>query len=176
MTIKRHDGQLSLISVAPILNAGNTAQARTAYGTAAQIIVCETLGLLPIRIDGRFDVCFDAEKDGVFYEIKSVNVRGKVVIYDFRMKKEQAAGVTVFYAILVHRLRCERADILPKMRESVVKICVVPLEKVVETALRYPLVPVVKKNYPFRSGYDRKGYADGYRNIPVRDFMNEQNA
>lgn len=168
MKIKRASGQLSLLSVDPMLNASSNAEARNAYGTAAQLIVCESLGLFPIAIDGRYDICFDAELDGIFYEIKSVHKSGKLVVYDWRLEKEMACGVLCFYAIMVHNLRGARSDILNCLRKNIHRIVVVPLDTISSAARKCPLnipKPCLPDNK--RNGYNRKGYCRGYRNIPV---------
>lgn len=168
LTIKRADRQLPLIPVWPIYNADSNATARNAYGQAAEDIVCAALGLRSIPIDGRYDVCFDAESPtGDFYEIKSCHERrGKVVIYDWRMKKEEAFYANLYYAILLHTIAGERSDILRKMADKGCAILVLPASDVHAIAAVQPLNTVKFYSNP-RFGYSRKGYKDGYRNVPI---------
>jgi len=169
------DRQISLLDVAPIWNCDSNASARNAYGNAAQEIVWKTLSLNPIRINGNFEICFDAEKDGVYYEIKSVKRNGKLVIYDWRIKKESSSGVPLFYAILIHNLKGCREDILTNMRLATVEILVCEAVHIHELSKNFTLNKLNKGDCN-RSGYNRKGYIDGYYNIPVnklREFPHQ---
>lgn len=175
MTFARATKQINLFYIPPFLSCTNNAQARNAYGTAAQDIVCQRLRLNPIKIDGRCDVCFDAEKDNEFYEIKSVHLKGKVVIYDWRLEKELASPFPAFYAILVHGLRHGRNDIHKLLLEKAIMILVIPLEKVQQIAAQYPIrtMKMTTKFASTRNGYTRKGYNKGYRNVPVKAFLTQ---
>jgi len=164
--------QLTLFNVDPMLRAHNTGSARNAYGMAAQHIVCETLGLRPIPIDGRCGICLDAEDGEIFYEIKSVRTTGKIVIYDWRLEKELSSGVPVMYAILIHSLRGAREDILNAMRQCAPRILLIPLYEVAYAAREQAQRRYLKPRSARANGYNRKGYAQGYRNIPLRRLLN----
>ena len=169
LTIAPPDRQQDLIYLAPIFNCKNNASARNAYGMAAQEIVWNTLNLNPIRINGNFDCCFDAEKDGVYYEIKSVKTTGKIVIYDWRMLKEARSGVKLKYAILIHTIKGCRDNILFHMQECRPRIVLLDYKVMHKIALAFPL-KVYKKTAKI-NGYNRKGYVDGYRNVPVAELF-----
>ena len=170
MRVARASMQIPLLIIDPVLDAWNNASARNAYGMAAQIIACERLSLLPIAIDGRCQICPDAEKEGIFYEIKSAHKNGKVVIYDWRLQKELASRLPLYYCIVIHKLRGARKNILPMLRESVVVIKIFSVQTIAIIAKRYPLnIPRPVGNDP-RTGYNRKGYIQGYRNVPVKDL------
>lgn len=170
-TIAPHNKQKELFYLAPVLHAHSTASARNAYGTAAQEVVCRTMGLNPIPINGNFDVCFDAELNGQFYEIKSVRTSGKIVVYDWRMKKEEIAAPSLRYLILVHKLKAARIDILKIMSNSEVIILNLPATFIHNLCKQTTLNK--HKNYQgLRNGYSRVGYKDGYYNLSLKPIMN----
>lgn len=170
MTIAPPDLGGELFYLPPVLNAINTASARNAYGTAAQEIVCLALKLNRVKINGNFNVCFDAEKDGVNYEIKSVRTSGKIVIYDWRLRKEQEADPNLKYLILVHKLKQARNDILQLMAHSPLTILILPAFTIHQIALTLPLNK--HKNYQgLRNGYSRTGYKEGYYNLPLKPIV-----
>jgi hypothetical protein len=177
MTIARASGQGKLLDVPPRYRIDCNAQARNAYGAAAQEIVCEALCIEPIPINGNCAICFDAENRHTkeFYEIKSVKKGGKVVVYDWRRKKEANAGVLVRYAILVHNVRGCRdgAQLFKAFAEGGVEIVVVDHTVVHALADQLPLQQIKTehaRHAPGATGYNRKGYKDGYRNVPIRDI------
>lgn len=173
-TLARASRQLSLLSVSPRFSITKNAQARNAYGQIAQEIVCAALDLLPIPISGSCSVCFDAERSGHFYEIKSVKRTGKVVIYDWRMKKERAAKVPLSYAILAHNVRgSDGHDLLQEMLASEPEILLIPAHVIHESALRFPLRTLQCVSSDPRNGYNRAGYRKGYRNVPVKELKKQ---
>lgn len=164
------DTQLRLFEHNRIISCSSTASARTRYGEAAQEIVCTALELLPIKINGNFSTCFDAFKDGIYYEIKSVKNNGKLVIYDWRIKKEQDSTVTLHYAILMHNIKEVRSDIISAMCSSKLSILLVESAIIHKLALSCPLIR--HKTYKSkRNGYSRAGYKDGYRNLSVKSLF-----
>lgn len=164
--IAPYDTQLELFQHNRVINATCTADARNAYGEAAQDIVRAVLGLQAIRINGSFTTCFDAYKEGIYYEIKSVKSGGKVVCYDWRMEKEANSGVPLTYAILIHVIRGEREDIIGKMSNTPLKILSIP-EASVHSVAYEQVLNVHKKFTSKRNGFNRAGYSEGYRNVPV---------
>ena len=169
--IARADRQMNLLEVRPEFNISSNAHARNAYGQVAQEIACAALGLLPIRIDGSCAVCFDAEKDETFYEIKSVHRHGKLVLYDWRMEKEAMAQVPVKYAAVVHSVRGARTndDLWDGMARSL-EILLLWFTSVQIEALKYPLRRIMFTGKEKRTGYNREGYRDGYRNVGLSKF------
>lgn len=168
MNIARASNQITLLSVAPEYCAWNNASARTAYGAAAQDIAAAVLNLRIIPINGNCDVCFDAEDDTFFYEIKSVRKGCKVVIYDWRMVKEAKTKLPLKYAIVIHQIQNQRQNILQKMVDSLHAILVLPAKKVHALAWEQPHHQVTSHNTKGRrNGYRRGGYAGGYRNVPI---------
>lgn len=168
MRIARASSQLQLLSVAPNFRATSNASARCAYGSAAQEIVCAALDIKPIPINGNCEVCFDAEgSHGEFYEIKSVRRGHKVVLYDWRMRKEKRAKKKLFYAILIHRIKGERHDIMWRMLERCPEILIIRASLIHRIAKKYPKRKLLHKSGGPRSGYNRKGYRSGYRNVPI---------
>jgi hypothetical protein len=161
--------QPDLLAVDPMLHADSNASARNAYGVAAQVIVCEALRLRAIRINGNFGVCFDAEDDDHFYEIKSCHAGAKVVIYHWRLEKELAQDVPLKYAILIHRLRGARLDVLAQLRAKAKQILVLPVAEVSRVFERHVTRFTVRKQH--MTGYTRPGYDRGYRNLPLVELM-----
>jgi hypothetical protein len=169
LSIAPPDLQIPLLRIAPVYNCANNAEARNAYGSAAMEIVCSALELNPIRINGNFDVCFDAKKGDDFYEIKSARRGGKITLYDWRMKKE-ACGVKSFYAILVHNLIGCREDVLSKMILSSPMIIRVKTDLLHALAFSSPLHKI-KDGASKYAGYSRAGYADGYRSLSIKSVQ-----
>lgn len=176
MKYARPSFQPLLFDLQPRFTIEKNAQARNAYGTAAQEIVCRALALDSIPIDGRCEVCFDASKDGIDYEIKSVHATSKVVCYDWRLAKEERAekedGRNLSYAILVHRVRGER-DSSRLFAQMILGgyIILISASAIRQFARREKLNTLKPKQRGTRFGYDRVGYSDGYRNIPVKAFL-----
>src|SRR5688500_5935211 len=98
MRVAASSGQMDLIEVPPVYRLETNADARNAYGDAAQLIVCAGLKLRPIPINGNCEVCFDAEGPaGLFWEIKSARHGAKFVLYDWRMEKQRNAERPLLY-------------------------------------------------------------------------------
>lgn len=174
MRLARASLQMPLLEVEPRYKVFNSASARTAYGAAAQEIVCAALQLDPIAINGNCDICFDAEKHGTFYEIKSVRSGQKVVIYNWRMQKEEKFSDVLFYAILLHTVSRQRDEIISRMVAGA-EILLLPARVVHEAAKACPThIPTINPEHASaRHGYTRKGYADGYRNVSVTKLKGE---
>lgn len=170
--------QLCLLHTRPRFDIESNAHARNVYGAVAQEFVCAVLGLHPIPINGNYETCFDAERNGNHFEIKSVGNGHKIVLYDFRMAKE-AKHPGLQYAIFIHRIRAARTfdQLLGQLIERPPLILVVPAPKVHMLALAEPLRKLVKENAEepedpdTRNGYRRVGYRDGYRNLPVSPLL-----
>lgn len=165
MTIAPPDWQMPLLEVAPSFKIAGNAHKRNAYGQIAQEVVCATLGATPIRINGSYECCFDACKGSTFYEIKSAKAKGgKVVVYDWRLSKERRAGVEVKYAVMCHNCK-GGGDLFKAYTSGGLELVVVGLDTIVAlAAVSEKRVPKASAN---ESGYNRAGYRDGYRNVPV---------
>lgn len=173
LSIARAPRQEPLFNIAPTFRVDRNATARNAYGAAAQEIVCAALNLWPIPIDGSKDVCFDAEGLLEFYEIKSCHAKSKVVIYDFRIEKEQRANVPLRYAILAHNLKGERRGdriVSGLLRDATIVLA--PSSLVHRLALAETLCTIKsERKHDKRFGYTREGYNRGYRNLPLVTLM-----
>lgn len=168
-TLAPPNRQLSLLTVAPSYRITKNAQARNAYGTVAAELVCAALRLETIPINGNYSICFDAARDGRFYEIKSVRRSGKVVIYDWRMDKEANVKVPLYYAILIHNVRkSDGRRLVEEMTSSALELLVIEASRVHAIARAQPLQRFLQLALDPRNGYTRRGYKDGYRNVPVR--------
>jgi len=142
---------------------------------AAQDIVCDTLGLLPIPINGKFEACFDAFRDGWYFEIKSVKLGSAIPVYKWRIEKEQRAaahGVNLAYAILVHRLKNEHEDIRRKLAASAYCVVIIPAALVHSLAMECREYKVERgHHWSKRNGYEREGYIEGYKLLPVKRIL-----
>lgn len=169
MKLARASRQMLLLDVQPVYPMDKNAQSRNAFGCVAQEIVCKALRLHPIAIDGRCDCCFDAEADdGVFYEIKSVQRASRCIIYDWRITKEAKSGARLYYAILSHRAGGSMdSESLWRQMQLTAEIFVVPSVIVHALTLLQPLRKVSNRGCGPRFGYNRNGYSDGYRELPV---------
>lgn len=171
MSLAESSRQISLFNLCPTAKMGNNALARNAYGQLAQDVVCAVLRLNPIPIDGSKTVCCDAELDGQHFEIKSVRRGCKVVLYDWRMKKEGEAVPNLKYAILVHDNRKAEsiAGMLETMKAKPPTLIIADASQIHAWAKFCPLNIMKAGAKP--SGYTRPGYSEGYRNLPVTKLL-----
>jgi len=163
--------QQSFFNLFKEFNFKNAHSATTHYGSAIEKIICTFMGLNPIPINGNYDVNFDAFKGDDFYEIKSVRQGGKVVIYDFRMRKEEPFRDKLFYVFGIHRVKNAKSnrDLWEQFEEKGVHLIVRRSEEIHKAAFAEPLKKM--KEGACDVGYNRKGYADGYRNLPIKPFF-----
>lgn len=174
MARARKSEQLKLFDIVPRFTIESNAQARNYYGALAQELVCLALNLKPIPINGNYEVCFDAERDGEFFEIKSVKANGKIPIYIWRMEKERrvAEQVKCSYAILTHKVRHARSseELFEKFSSFPLQIYHVSVEGVHRHSEDLEIKKLKKENFNPRFGYNRKGYKDGYKNVSMRNI------
>lgn len=170
MTTNRSVNQEKLFEIAPQFKVTSIGACRVAFGAAAEIIACKVFGLDRIAINGQFEVNFDAERDGVFYEIKSVRESsGKIVCYDWRMKKEEGFPDLV-YVIVIHRISGVTENIVERMAASCrILLCSGSLIRELSKGLTKNVHKIKEGSERYR--YNRKGYIDGYRNLPVKSIL-----
>lgn len=174
---RAREEQFLLIETEPSFSIATNAHARNIYGSLAQELACAALNLRSIPIDGRCAICFDAEKHGRFFEIKSVHACGKLVLYAWRIEKERAFAEILDYVVVVHRARGARnASTWLSQIASFLEVYVIPANLVHTVAVTYPLQQLVKKSKDPRNGYCRKGYVNGYHNVPLKAFTPTQTA
>jgi hypothetical protein len=167
MTSNRAERQDSFFEIAPRFVCNTPGASRVVFGAAAEEIACKVLGLDRIRINGSFEVNFDAERNGVFYEIKSTRTAsGKIVCYNWRMKKEeQFPGL--MYCIVSHNISGANDNVLERMAAGCsLLLCDASKIRELINGLPEHKHKSEKKNGK-RSGYTRPGYIDGYKNLPV---------
>lgn len=147
---------------------------RTHYGKAMEELACAFLGIYTIPINGNYDVNFDAFYKDQFYEIKSVQASGKVVIYDWRMEKEKPFGKNLTYVFVVHKVKSAKSnrDLWRQIESKGVSIFNYPASTVHEEALKCPLKVMNPGNK--RAGWNRKGYSNGYRNLPLKNLIHPE--
>lgn len=168
--------QPELLSVVPDIDFGGrgSGSARTHYGAAAQQIATALLNLVPIANSGAFDVVFDAgcPRTGSFVEIKSVFHKGQAPVYLWRLRKEEPFSPV--YAFLIHRVRNA-----PTLRSCYEQMAAGPLtiallnHRHVHCMAGCCKTRQIVKEGPrgTRKGSQRRGYCEGYVNLPVRDVL-----
>ena len=174
MKIARAPKQMILLDVLPSYPMENNAKARNAYGSCAQEIVCAAIKADPIPINGNCEICFDAEARGVFYEIKSARAGSKVCLYDWRIRKEANSEKPLKYAILLHNVGAvlESRELWRRMALTS-KLVILSASTIHRLAMEEPLKninPLAADRGP-RFGYSRRGYAEGYRSVPIKKIM-----
>lgn len=156
-----------LIPDKPITRPG---EARTRYGEIVNEIVNALLGLTDIPNSGSHDIVFDAWRKGTFFEIKSLRKGSKCPVYDWRVEKDEKAGVPLLYVIGVHRCKQQKSvgDVWRVMVDTLDELYVLPASVIGRLAMAEPLQTIGshKTSSGERNGYQRKGYKEGYRNIP----------
>jgi hypothetical protein len=168
-TLAPTDTQGRLFEVPSVLNAGSEGAARYIYGEAAQRIVYAHLGITPIPINGKFPICFDGCRGETYYEIKSLNFkRGKVVLYKWRMEKEESAGVPLDYILVCHDLSGDREDIVTAMAGRSIRFYILPSRIVHDAAKKTPLRMLKREA---KGGYARNGYKNGYHNVSLLQIV-----
>ena len=173
MTIKPPPSfyQPSLLDVLPDKPLTKNGEARTRYGKVVETIVIELLGLTDIPNSGSHDCVFDAHhrSSGSYVEIKSLRQGNKLPLYEWRREKDRKCGVPLVYEIGIHRCTNQKtlADVWSVMADTLDTILVMPAPVIDEEAGKHELRQLVEQGLKGeRQGYRRKGYCDGYRNIP----------
>lgn len=164
--------QLPLLEVAPDKPISRAGEARTRYGKIVEEVVQSLLGLEDIPNSGTHDCVFDAyhRRSGTYCEIKSLRKKNKCPIYDWRRTKDREAGVPLAYIFGLHECSGEKsiADVLARMQDTLNVLLVLPHWAVDLEARKHPLHQIKSTLTASgeRNGYQRKGYREGYRNIP----------
>jgi len=162
--------QPNLLDVVPDKRIEHPGEARTRYGQVVEQIVTGLLGLTDIPNSGSHDIVFDAhhKPSQTFVEIKSLRRGSSLPIYEWRRAKDRDCGVPLVYVVAIHN--CTKtetiADIWRKMAGTIGTLLVLPHWLIDLEARQQPLRQLVKEEPNTRMGYKRKGYCDGYRNIP----------
>lgn len=147
-------------------------ESRVIYGEIVNQVVNALLGFENIPGSGSHDIVFDSFLRGrqTFIEVKSLRRNNKCPIYDFRRSKDRDCGKPLLYVFAIHD--CKDAHtvggIWLKMAETLKQVFVLPAWAVDLEARRHPLqtIKTSRTASGSRNGYQRKGYAEGYRNIP----------
>lgn len=147
-------------------------EARTRYGRVVEEIVCGLLQITDIPNSGSHDCVFDGyhKPSSTYCEIKSLRRGQKIPIYKWRIEKDAAAGVPLVYVIGIHDCRgcATLAGVWQRMAETIDTILVLPATEVARLAMAESLrtIGLEKTSSGGRNGYQRKGYKDGYYNVP----------
>lgn len=151
-------------------------EARTRYGRVVEKAVIRLLDLQDIPNSGNYDVVYDAGKRhddrDLYYEIKSLRRNNKCPIYDWRLKKDAESKVNPVYLIAVHDCKKmpDMVELWQGMAETMTDIYALSLPTITRLANNEPLkeIKTVSTESGPRNGYQRKGYREGYRNIPFQ--------
>lgn len=170
MKIAQPHGQITLLDVAPDIVSKGCAQSRNIFGNFAEDFVCAALGLHPISINGKYDVCPDAKLLDIYWEVKSLRFNNKMPLYDHRMAKE-ATIPNLKYGILLHDFRnlLSVRELLDKCLAQPPALVAISASKIHEMAKEQKLrKPKPREGADKRIGYLREGYRDGYRNLSAK--------
>jgi hypothetical protein len=165
--------QATLITIPPIYRLGSNALARNAYGSAVEEIVCAAMHMRRIPIDGSKSICFDAEWNDAFVEIKSLHKGASFNVYKWRLEKEMAQaakGTRIYYAILFHGVRkhTDGGTLLRAFAKASPELLIIPVQAVAFATLGLtPHVPKPPRTESRRNGYNRAGYKLGYYKVPL---------
>lgn len=167
----------SLDETLEIPQTGSSAFTRTVYGKALAELTCQILGLTEIPINGNYTVNLDAiDQTGNFYEIKSVKNNSDAVIYDCRLKKEQACGKPIFYVFARHRINKATSlkNLWNQLSDKGLTLSIFPLHQIIEACEPLPInhIKTNRTKSGDRNGYQRSGYKDGYYRIKVQSLCN----
>jgi len=156
---------------------------RTYQGEYIERIVCRAMGWQRLTVDARQEFCPDAETaDGTPIEIKSVRVsstyRGKSVIYDWRMEKEERLAPDLIYVFAGCRspggaTPTTLSELLDRLARSTIMLALVRAPLVHRKARRQRKRKIERSALEKSpdAGYHRAGYRDGYRNVPVHTWF-----
>lgn len=157
----------------PKLTLTGVGSSRTRYGQVVEEIITTALGLTPINTGGSSPVIFDAHKDKMFYEIKSLRRTSSLPIYEWRREKDRTCGVPLLYAIAMHNVTkaTDVEEIWTRMGETLKRVLLLPAPVIDGLAEVEPLRELKSEKKSPRSGYHREGYKEGYRNVPAKRII-----
>jgi hypothetical protein len=164
--------QLPLLDVRPNKPISRNGEARTRYGACVNEAVNALLGLEDIPNSGSHDCVFDSyhRPSSTFVEVKSLRVKNKIPVYRWRIEKDKAAGVPLVYVIGIHDCKGAKSldEMWRRMADTLDTVLVLPAARIEALALAEDLQTIGSHRTPSgeRNGYQRKGYKEGYHNIP----------
>lgn len=176
--------QQDLFDQAPAMKLKGAGHRRSHLGNLVEELVCRAMDWQRLKIDGTKKFCADAaNRDDLPCEVKSVHcsgkMEGKAVIYDWRMKKEAEHAPRMAYAFFCYSAAGQGKSksleqFLDRLTESAPTIVLVPSWVVHRQAVSECKLCIQKKPKTpqgKRPGYARAGYCEGYRNLPVGQFI-----
>ncbi len=146
---------------------------RAYSGVAMEEVLRGLLSLQPGLTNGTAATC----PDGYTHldrpvEMKSLRKGGKLVVYDWRMAKDIPSTL---YIIGVHnRTKCGNlSDIWEKLSKTLHCVFILGAHEVAKLAYAQELNAITTQRTAsgVRNGYQRKGYKEGYRNVPYGHLM-----
>lgn len=152
----------------------SVASGRSFSGHAAEAIVRSALNMQEVAHDGKnthnYDGAWLKGESYLFAEIKSVRKGGKVVVYDWRLEKGSLMPEdSLVYLIAVHSCRGAKSheEMSARMVETLDTVYALTSDEIKHLATSEPLRQVKPMDESGQNGYNRKGYCEGYRNIPL---------
>ena len=167
----KSDHQTSLFEIEPVFEFGPVAARRAHYGNLMESVVCHFLKIQPLPIFSSKKINLDARSvtGDRLYEIKSVRRSSKVPLYDWRMKKEKEVN-GLFYVFAIHSINqaTNATEWFNQIEDTGIRLIEVPTSEVHRMAEGLPLQ--INRS-SVKCGYNREGYKEGYRNLPVKEIL-----
>lgn len=143
----------------------STAEARNEIGEIAAQYACRALGMTPLAVDGRQEICPDADWNGRKVEIKAV-AKGRAILYAFRAEKESRHfGKGYIYVFVKHSCRITvktTAEIIEHFTANPPVLLITSLAGVLKLVEgREPRAFNKNIDEASRNGWEREGYRDG---------------
>ena len=179
LTVKEADScvQGRLFELLPDKEFSGVGERRARFGKIAERMAEALFPITPIRNTGNYDVVFDAAWGSTFIEVKNVRMGSSIPIYRWRSHKDMqvvGSGREVVYLVTMHR--CKSPDTLgdawTQMASTVRDVYAIPASAIAEAVKGSKVYKVVKENPGSRTGYERKGYCDGYQLLKTSEIMN----
>lgn len=175
--------QQTLFDVEPNMRFRGAGHRRTHMGAVMEEVVCGLLGFTRAKTGGQGAYQPDAHNpNDLPVEIKSVcinsKLKGKSVLYDFRMEKDRVHAPALAYVFACHLSGGKgkaktMGDFLDRLEASLV-LSIVPAWIVRMDAKQCTLCTIKSKvTHSKRCGYTREGYSDGYRNLEVHRYIRD---
>lgn len=177
MKLLKYQPSLALDLGVPSQPIDRVGKSRALSGEAMEEVINALFHLLPGPPNGSASVCpdgFTPEGRLLPCEIKSLKRGCKLPLYDFRLAKDLPETL---YFIGVHkRGKCDNLrGIWEGMAETLKEVLIIPHAELVKLAQAQPLQTIKSQETASgaRNGYQRKGYCEGYRNVPFQTLMED---
>lgn len=182
--MKSNEKQQHLFDAEPSMKFKGAGHRRTHMGAVIEEVVCGLLGFTRNAPGGSTKFQPDAvDPLDRPVEIKSVCVnhklKGKSVLYDFRLEKERVHAPELAYVFACHpsggKGSAKSLEVFLDRLTGPLCLAVVPAWIVRTDALSLCSLRTVKTQTKGgkRAGYKRAGYIDGYRNLEIHRYIRD---